>query len=423
MPKLCISEQGDHFELGGKDFFYFADTVWSAFTAPDLKEWEEYLDFRKRQGFNVLQINVLPQWDASEHTPEALPFRKTGEGEYDYSAIDGRYFDRACTFLRMARDRGFIPALVLLWCNYVPGTWASDGQRMKPMPFEAVRPYTEYVVRRFGAFDPIYIISGDTDFQSETSSRYYMEALKTVKAVSPEALTAMHIGGERSDLPEPFVESVDLDFYTYQSGHNAEGQHYAYHLAEAFYEKKVKRPVVNAEPCYEGHGYGNRYGRFTAFDVRRAVWQSLLSGASAGVAYGAHGVWGFHREDAPFPGISFSGLPFNYRDALRFVGAWDVGFAKWLFERYDLFGVEPQKLVLNDTEEIRLSMSRDKKKLALYIPYAAPVALDLDLSVYRLDWIELTGKRILTPRFEKTQSGGILQICPFNSDTVLIGTL
>ncbi len=123
------------------------------------KEREEYLDFRKRQGFNVLQINALPQWDASEHTPEALPFRKTGDGEYDYSAIDDRYFDRACTFLRMARDRGFIPALVLLWYNYVPGTWASDGQRKKPMPFEAVRPYTEYVVRRFAAFDPIYIIS------------------------------------------------------------------------------------------------------------------------------------------------------------------------------------------------------------------------------------------------------------------------
>lgn len=78
---------------------------------------------------------------------------------------------------------------------------------------------------------------------------------------------------------------------------------------------------------------------------------------------------------------------------------------------------------MNDTEEIRLSMSRDKKKLALYIPYAAPVALDLDLSGYRLDWIELTGKRILTPRFEKTQDGSILQMCPFNSDTVLIGTL
>lgn len=46
-------------------FFYLADTVWSAFTNIDLTDWAYYLKVRKEQGFNVLQINILPQWDRS----------------------------------------------------------------------------------------------------------------------------------------------------------------------------------------------------------------------------------------------------------------------------------------------------------------------------------------------------------------------
>ncbi|MCZ4141538.1 hypothetical protein BZG17_27375, partial [Escherichia coli] len=52
-------------EKHGKPMFYLADTVWSAVTNAALEEWEEYLDYRKMQGFNVLQMNVLRQWDAS----------------------------------------------------------------------------------------------------------------------------------------------------------------------------------------------------------------------------------------------------------------------------------------------------------------------------------------------------------------------
>ena len=49
----------------GKPFFWLADTCWSAFTNISDDDWQEYLDLRARQGFNVLQINALPQWDLS----------------------------------------------------------------------------------------------------------------------------------------------------------------------------------------------------------------------------------------------------------------------------------------------------------------------------------------------------------------------
>ena len=81
---ITISENKRYFKKNNKNFFYFADTCWSAFTNIDLDSWEYYLQYRRRQGFNVLQINILPQWDASETHFNYQPFEKDNDGFYDY---------------------------------------------------------------------------------------------------------------------------------------------------------------------------------------------------------------------------------------------------------------------------------------------------------------------------------------------------
>ncbi|KAF6611587.1 DUF4038 domain-containing protein, partial [Paenibacillus sp. EKM208P] len=63
---LNMAENQRSFTKEEKPFFYLADTVWSVFTNATIEEWSDYLDYRKMQGFNVLQINMLRQWDASE---------------------------------------------------------------------------------------------------------------------------------------------------------------------------------------------------------------------------------------------------------------------------------------------------------------------------------------------------------------------
>lgn len=45
---------------------------------------------------------------------------------------------------------------------------------------EDIKPYTEMMLEHFEQFEPIYIISGDTDFPTETVTDYYLEALETV---------------------------------------------------------------------------------------------------------------------------------------------------------------------------------------------------------------------------------------------------
>ena len=265
---IRISETKDRFLRGGKPFFYLADTAWMAFSNLTLEDWEEYLFFRQAQGFNALQIVVMPvTHDTSEDASTMYPFRVGRGGAFDFCAIDERYFEKAVRMVGMARERGFIPVLAPLWVNWIPGTWASAKSPRTAMSFEAAREYLARSLPLFAPYQPIFLASGDTRFESD-EVRYYRMVLEQVRMHCPGCLTTLH-RSPGADLPEELMRSPDLDFYMYQSGHHIESQDNAYRLAEAFLAKPVKRPIVNGEPCYDGSGYGFRYGRFGRFEVRR----------------------------------------------------------------------------------------------------------------------------------------------------------
>ena len=417
---LTIAPTGRHFLKDGAPFFYLADTIWNAFAGPTPEEWQGYLAYRRRQGFTALQITVLPiLHDASEFAPGLSPFARDAAGRFDFGAPSPAYFEHAASLLAAARAEGLVPAPVLLWCNYVPGTWASARDPQAVMPFEALDGYVEYAVRAFAPFDPIWIISGDTDFTGPEPIRYYAAALEGVKRRSPGALTTMHLAPQ-ADLPDEIASSADLDFYMFQSGHHVEEPARPYALAERFAGKPVTRPVVNGEPPYEGHGHGHRYGRFTAFDVRRAIWQSLLSGAGAGVTYGAHGIWSWHRTGQRFTSEAFSMRPFDWHDALHFDGAWDAGLARDLFERHNLFGVVSRQDLLSGPPEIRAAASPDAARLAVYVPYPTEITLDVDPGDYRWMAIDLAWRRSWTAPIAAREGRAVIPMYEANGDVLVV---
>lgn len=426
MFDIKISDTKDYFTLNGKGFFYLADTFWTAFYNIGFEEWEAYLDYRKSQNFNAIQINILHQWDSGESDLKLYPFILKQDGKFDFYNINDEYFKRARQMLQIARDKGFIPVLIVLHTSYVADTWASTQKGTDVMPLDAVKPYTEYVVKSFSRFNPIYIVAGDTDFTTDLTNRYFQTSLETIKSMCPDALTTMHTGTD-VDLPDEFMNSEHLDFYMYQSGHVVSEHSNQYALARKYYESRVKRPIVNSEFCYEGHGYGNTtYGRYNEFDIRRAIWQSLLSGAKAGFAYGAHGVWGWYNYGKEFKNESFGGKAFPWRAALRFNGAWDASFAKWLFETYDLFDLEPvYDGILNENEfqrnEIRMSVSKNKEKVLIYIPYSIDVNVNIDLGEYDMTLINLTDKQFSIPVVSCGNGTSKVRMHDFNSDVLLIG--
>ncbi len=379
MERLTINSQNNGFELNGKPFFYLADTAWSVFTNATLDEWEYYLKFRKQQGYNTIQINTLPQWDRSLNKVEEYPFALKLDKTFDFAQWNQSYYNRARKMCAIAKEYGFQLALVVLWTNYVPGTWGSEMCPDNILPYELIPEYVSYMVEQFEEFSPVYIVSGDTGFDTAESIDHYREVLKCLNELSKDSLKAFHIKRGYSYIPEEFLDGID--FYMYQSGHNRDEQRKAYELAEVFLTQYPKKPVVNAEPCYEQMGYSRQlYGRFNQEDIRKAAWTSILAGASAGITYGAHGIWNWKKESEipnPILGEGFDGSDSWYR-AVHYPGAWDYGWLKHFVVSHRISTVkERQEWLLNNTDEIRIGETEES--ILIYLPHATKIKLAVEV--------------------------------------------
>ncbi|WP_239257078.1 DUF4038 domain-containing protein [Listeria ilorinensis] len=408
-------------EKNGEPFFYLADTVWSAFTNIELRDWSYYLKVRRQQGFNVLQINILPQWDRSVAGEVMEPFG-VKDGYLNLEDKNEAYFTHAEKMLEMAVEHGFTPALVLLWCNYIPETWATKFGSSPAFRKEDIKPYTRMMLKHFNRFDPIYIISGDTDFPTESVTDYYLDALNVVAEEAPDALKVLHICGRLGEIPARLQNHPALDLYFYQSGHNVEHQETAYTLAEHFSQLEPTKPVINSEPCYEMMGgYSpERYGRFSREDIRRAAWQSVLSGASAGITYGAHGIWSWHTLDSTFGSSIGEGFtpPFDWRQALHFDGADDYGFLKQLLLANQWTDLTPVDVLVNPIADIRISETTDT--VLVYVPSNLPVYLKGHFTSpddYAID-LDTRKQVALTKTFPEDQTR--IAMTPFMKDSLYV---
>lgn len=413
---LQIAENKKTLLRDGNPFFYLADTCWSAFTNITDDEWDYYLYKRKVQGFNTIQINILPQWDASVTDLDYQPFV-----EGDPYRLNDAYFAHAREMCVKAKQEGFELALVVLWCNYVPGTWAS---RMLPdgiLPFECLENYVDKVHRTFTDLEPLYIISGDTDFPEEETVKYYVHVGQLLKGLAPDCLYTTHIKGRYSEIPEELYDLMDLCFY--QSGHNAKDLTMPYSLSETMQEKYPGKPLINSEPCYEEMGYsGNMYGRWTRGDVRRAAYVSVLSGACAGITYGAAGIYSWHKVKKGFLTLLGEGfdMPKSWEEAMAFPGAWDYGYLKMLLEELQAEELTPrQDLLVNQTTDIRVAES-GSGLLLIYVPCNTRVRLKAELSGWDVKAIDLSERFVANLGYTVKEGRTILDMHPFGQDALLV---
>lgn len=411
---LTITQDHKNFLKDGKPFFYLADTCWPAFTNITDEEWDYYLEKRKMQGFNTLQINILPQWDASATDLNWQPF-----ADNDPMQLNDAYFEHARNMALKAKEEGFELALVVLWCNYIPGTWASNMFKKGILPYEFIVPYIAKVHETFSDLDPIYVISGDTDFPEEETEKYYITAAKELRRLAPNHLFTTHIKGRYSYIPEELEKLLDLRFF--QSGHNAKDLTMPYSLSETMQEKYPEvKPLINSEPCYEEMGYsGNQYGRWKQYDIRRAAWVSVLSGASAGVTYGAGGIYSWHKTKKNFGSLLGEGFdqPKSWEEAMSFPGAWDYGLLARIMKGRSI--TPRQDLLVNPTTEIRVAEDQNGE-LLIYVPCNTRVRLKLD-GDYDFKALDLVHKNIADLTVSKKDDVSIVAMHPFGEDALLIG--
>lgn len=399
MSSLSVDKSGRFLVRDGAPFFWLADTCWSAFTSISDEDWLTYLDRRAEQGFTVVQLNALAQWDRCGCDFDRYPFATADHGRtFDFSAPNDAYFGHARWMCAEAVRRGITPAIVVMWCNYVPDTWASRMVGDNVIPEGLVAPIVERICSAFNEFDPIYIVSGDTDFDSDGPVERYRLVTEVVERCAPEALLAYHIKGRYDGLPEEFADHADI--YLYQSGHNLAAQEGAFDLATSFLARPTRRPVVNSEPCYEQMGYSHMlYGRFRREDCRRALWRSILAGACAGITYGAHGVWNWQDPTVSQPAPMSLGEGFlqalPHDRAVALPGAEDFGFARSIVEQLGLVWLDPWQEVLASYEH-DVRAARTGSWAVLYVPTNAPIKLHGDFSMTGAQAIDLaTGENAM----------------------------
>lgn len=393
MSNLAVN--GRHLERDGKPFFWLADTIWTAFTNPTDDEWIEYLDRRAAQGFNVLQVNALPQWDRCGAPFDRYPYATDDHGKtFDFTRPVPEFWEHARWQLAEAVRRGFVPAIVVQWCNYVPNTWASNFISDNVIPDELVEPVVTRIVESFAEFDPIWVISGDTDFDNPEPVERYTMIADLMDRLSPDSLKCYHIKGRYDGLPESLAERADI--YLYQSGHNVSAQAGARTLALSFGERPVSRPIINSEPCYEQIGYSHMiYGRFRREDCRRALWLSVTGGASAGVTYGAHGIWNWQNPSCGSMALGegfLQALP--HEVSVQLPGADDFGLARRIVERLGLLELSPcQEALANHEQDVFAARTADGSTLVVYVPTNASISLRGDLTAAHLTWVDVTSGR------------------------------
>jgi hypothetical protein len=412
---LEVAASGDHLVRGTSPFILCADTVWSAFADAIPAEWQGYLRRRAGQGFNAILVSILPivgDRSVSPQTRAPFPDPPGRRGR----ELDPGYLEPAVALAGLAAEAGMTPVLVLAWYDYVAGERGRAAGPAHPFSDAEMSAYLDTVTAAFAPYEPVYVVSGDEAFTTGDPGPY-PRLLDAVRARAPGSLTAMHSTPE-STLPEPLAASPDLSFYAYQSGHYGDRQELAIELAERYLAQPVRKPVMNLEPCYEGHGYGGA-GRFSAADVRRAIWWSVFAGASAGLGYGAHGLWQWHRPDGRFNGTGFSGAPFPWEVALGFPGAQDAGLAAKLVADHGLYRARPrQDLVAAPLGQVRAMATDDLSTMAVYTPHATGFSLAADLSSRGTTAIDLARGRWFRPRISGTGTGGRVGLPDFNGDAL-----
>jgi hypothetical protein len=411
--------------MDGKDIFILCDTFWSALYNPTENEWLDYLRYRKMQGYNAVQFNALHQWDGGLPETGLLPFITKPDGTFDFYRYNEEYFDRAKRMVGTASEMGFIPIVFVLHASYVKGTWATASRPEYIMPYELVKPYAQKIAALFKEFNPIYIVAADTNFPETETKNYYMAALEGVKSEDPEGLCSFHLT-PNVPLPDEFMNSEMIDFYCLQPGHNINNQDNMYKMINEYYNAPITRPVINDEFSYEGHSHtGEAYGRYGVFEQRKCIWQSILSGSTAGIAYGAHGLWGWHRAGKSFENSAYAGGAFTWQTALRFKGAWEGSFAKFIMERFNLFDIVPSDELLNENvnqrNEIRIAKTPDNKAIVIYVPYSVQVTLNNNYNGYKFTLIDMENKHFGIPNVMTENGKTCIDMYDFNGDALIIG--
>ncbi len=322
-----------------RPWFWLACTAWNGALKSTEEEWRRYIADRVEKKFTAVQF-VTTQWRAA-YEDEAGQVAFTGT---DRIAINPKFYQRLDKKFDALNDAGLVAAPVLLWA-LTSKRQESPGETL---PDDQAALLAKYMAARYGAHAVIWILGGDGDYRGEKAERWK----KIGRAVFPPQRRRRLVGMHPRGMQDPWAAFADeewLDLLLYQTGHGgnaAKWEWNARHGPADGWRLEPPRPVIDAEPNYEGHPNYHTKEIITETEVRRAAYYSLLSAPPAGVSYGAHGIWPWHRKLETPLNHERAGLAEPWTRCLSYPGGEQMKILREFFESIEWWKLRPDRSLL-----------------------------------------------------------------------------
>jgi hypothetical protein len=376
VKQLKISSNKRFFQtIDGKPFFWLGDTGWLLFVKCNREDAIRYLETRKQQGFNVIQVMMLHDMNNTKNVygdyalvneDVAKPNTTTGKNFADTLAYD--YWDHVDFIVDEAAKRGIYMALVPIW-----GSNVKDG-KVSTVQGES---YARFLANRYKNKSNIIWLNGG-DVRGTEGMDVWKAIGTTLKKIDTKHLVTYHPRG-RTSSSDWFHKESWLDFNMFQSGHkdyaqdtvSTETRHYGednWKFVDVDYSLKPTKPTMDGEPSYENipHGlHDSLQPRWTDADLRRYAYWSVFAGG-AGFTYGENATMQFNTMG---DWTANYGVTKNWKEAVLSPGATQMVHLKKLMLGKSYFDRVPaQELVADNGERYdRVAATKGKDYAMFYV--------------------------------------------------------
>lgn len=376
LKELKVSDNKRFFQTAdGQPFFWIGDTGWLLFVKCTREDAVYYLDTRKQQGFNVVQVMVLHDMNNTKNVygdyalideDVSRPNVTEGSNFADATAYD--YWDHVDYIVDEAAKRGIYLAMVPVW-----------GSNVKSGKVNAVQgaAYAKFLANRYKDKTNIIWLNGG-DIKGSDGMEVWKEIGTVLKKDDPAHLVTFHPRG-RTSSTDWFHHEAWLDFNMFQSGHknyaqdtsSSETNHYGednWRYVDVDYKLSPVKPTMDGEPSYENIPQGlhdSLQPRWTDADLRRYAYWSVFAGG-AGFTYGENSVMQFNKMG---DWTANYGVTRDWKETINAPGATQMVYLKELMLSKPYFDRAPaQEVVVNSGERYeRVAATRGRGYALFYV--------------------------------------------------------
>lgn len=400
----------------GTPFFWTACTAWNGALRSTEEEWPIYLKDRIENGYNVIQF-VTTQWrGCATNSLKQVAFEGCGRIKLN---VD--FFKQLDHKVDQINEYGLVAAPVLLWAlPFAKGRELSPGYYL---PVREAVLLASYMVARYGGHHVIWILGGDGRYVDEFEQRW-KNIGRSVFGDEHPGLVTLHPHG-RSWIGRVYADENWLDIVGYQSSHSNAQRTVDWinkgPMAQDW-DKIPAKPIINMEPNYEEIHF-----KITARDVRNACYWSLLAAPTAGITYGANGIWPWLREGENILNHENAIGTHPWYESIKFPGSKQIGYLAKFFRKLEWWRLKPapEILVEQPGDEIynhfvSVAKTNNHDLIVAYLPIQTTIQLfnPLDFS-YEGEWFNPVKNKY--SKAQVIQKTGTIEITlPENSDMVLV---